>query len=500
MNIHTLADLYDRCITNEWQGQIIEHDTHSELNACHLKHDAKNWLDEIEAAGIIFGDRVILKTQNTCTIVTAMIALWKKGAILIPVKDNISNQMLEKIAENCHACFVISCSPKVTITKLHHVYYKNDIFLIKTDRHVSGCDLALIIYTSGSTGRAKGIMLTHNNIISALNSICDYLNILSDDTILCFSPLSFDYGLYQVLFSFKTNCTVVLYHNAINPIRIAQVVKQHHVTILPMVPVIATAFERSLHLLTEYFSTVKKITNTGGHLTEKTIIGLRNKLPKTKIYAMYGLTESKRVFYLPPQDIDKKVGSVGIPMPGLEAKIFNVSKNKNKILHVETDPYEVGTLFIRGPSIMQGYTQQQSDEHVYIVQGDYREDIWLSTGDLFYRDADGYHYFKGRIKELIKQASYCIYPKEIEDIVNKHPDVYFNAVVGDKDENNNEIAHLFIQLEKDEKIIRQTVELWLRSQLTEEYRPKKITFIDDVPISTNGKIDKNEFYNRSIRH
>ncbi len=486
--MHTLANIYQTCLDKNWQGTICISSTEDLYDANVLQDALISCRSRYESIDIRFGDKIILQVTHSIDSIIALITLWNMGAIVVPVKNNTSEKEIDSIAKDCNARFLVCFNQK--IIPLGTYVNKRKLFMTKLPQKVSGSDLALIIYTSGSTGQSKGIMLTHNNVVTALDSIVNYLELSSEDTILCISPLSFDYGLYQILFSFKVGCKVVLFNETVQPLAILKVISQFSVTVLPVVPTIACSIERILHLYDRDLGSLQKITNTGGHLPEPTILKIRKQLPKVKIYAMYGLTESKRALYLPPHEIDRKLGSVGIPMPGLEAKIFNKIVTVAGTQYVEAEPDEVGMLYVRGPSVMQGYCNSENESGAKIISGEYREDNWLSTGDLFSRDAEGFFYFKGRDKELIKQGGYCIYPRDIEQIVTKHPNVQFSITVCEFDDQGTEIAHLFIRLYEDSPENRLKARTWVIQAINADYLPRKISFVSEVPVTANGKIDK----------
>ena len=488
--MHTLADIYHLCLKNRWQGSIIQASLGKSLNRNYITEATSELLILYKSAGIRFGDRVIVKTDHSYQTILTMICLWSMGTVVVPVKKDILEKELDVISKDCNARFIIEPNDKEIINSKFY-QKKPEVFITTIQQRVSGSDLALIIYTSGSAGKPKGVMLTHNNVITALNSIIEYLNIIAQDIILCISPISFDYGLYNIFFAFKTGCTVVLYDKPVQPLILLQTINKFNVTILPVVPAIAISIERTLHLFKQKLDSLKKITNTGGHLPEVTINGLRKKMPFVKIFAMYGLTESKRALYLPPEDIDRKRGSVGIPMPGLEAKIFKEQYQQDgSKYYIETETNEIGVLYLRGASVMQRYCDTKAKGGTEIISGEYRDDNWLNTGDLFLRDEEGYFYFKGRSKDLIKQGGYCIYPRDIEDHVLKHPNVYLCTVLGQFDQQENEIAHIFINLQEDSKERRDELRKWLSEEIDSNSLPRKITFSSNIPLTDNGKIDK----------
>jgi acyl-CoA synthetase (AMP-forming)/AMP-acid ligase II len=208
-------------------------------------------------------------------------------------------------------------------------------------------DLAALIYTSGSTGQGKGVMLTHLNIVSAATSISTYLENTADDIILNVLPLSFDYGLYQLLMTFKIGGTLVLERSFTYPREILNMIAREHVTGFPIVPTIGSILLQ-MDLGAYNLPDLRYITNTAAALPVEHIRKLRRAFPAVKIFSMYGLTECKRVSYLPPDQLDIRPGSVGRGMPNEE--VYVVDEHGERV-----GPNVVGELVIRGANVMKGY-------------------------------------------------------------------------------------------------------------------------------------------------
>ena len=173
-------------------------------------------------------------------------------------------------------------------------------------------DLAMIIYTSGSTGIPKGVMMTHANIAAAAGSITSYLQNTSDDIILNVLPISFDYGLYQVLMAMKLGAALVLEKSFVFPQAIFDKLRAERVTGFPLVPTMAALILQMRDLQPGTFPDLRYITNTAAALPPAHIKRLQELFPGVRLYSMYGMTECKRCTWLPPSELSTRPGSVGI--------------------------------------------------------------------------------------------------------------------------------------------------------------------------------------------
>lgn len=480
---HTLAEAFQQ-LQNGTSGTIRSVGG-TQLDA-KLAAEARQLL---VAAGISHGQRVIVRARHSVASVAWLIALWNLGATPIPVNGQINDSALAAIASDSQA--VACCDPDAqSITPLAGKVGSR--FRFRTPPQVTGVDLALIIYTSGSTGQPKGILLSHANVMAALNAIAHYQRLSSADSILCVPPLHFDYGLYQVLFGMHIGCSVWLVEPPVNPVRIINWIKTHRPNVFPVVPALGGGVAQTLSAFKQTLAGVRLITNTGGHLPEQTIKGLQQGFPDAEVMPMYGLTESKRALFLPTGTLEQKPGSVGRPMPGLDAKVFVEELNTDgQICYREAQPDEVGKLFVRGASVMQGYNNPAANGGATLIPGLYRDDNWLDTGDLFCCDDDGFFYFRGRDKELIKQGGYCLYPREIEAQIERHEAVLGAVVVGDTDRSGDEIACLFVRLQSNTPEQQGGFKQWLKLNIDADYLPRRVHYIEEWPLNANGKIDRN---------
>lgn len=494
--LFTLADLFHKVSKGKWQGKIGFYPSAKQFDLAGFESYSGQLQSRLDKqTNLKFGDAVLVTDEPTPQTLANMLYLWSKGAVVVPVRHTMSEQARLAIAQDCHASVCLHGDALIHLAPLNknqdeaHGKQTSTKFNFKSERRVTGADLALIIYTSGSTGKPKGIMLSHANVLNAMSSIATYLSIDEEEHILCLSPLSFDYGLYQLLFSLAYDCQLTLFEGDFHPIKVLKALELSQASLVPVVPAMASALTKMIQTFKKPLPHFKKLTNTGGHLAEDNIRLLSELLPQLQIFAMYGLTECKRALYLPPEDSLRKLGSVGMPIPGFEAKIFHPSKDDNQVSYNEVEKGEIGELFIRGASLMQGYFGM-ANAGACILTGDYRDDNWLATGDLFCQDEDGYFYFKGRSKDLIKQAGFCLYPTELESQIEQHPNVFLCAIVPHKDRWGDEIACLNVQLinpgVEEEKAFRD----WLTTQIEDNYRPRQLIFIDELVLTQNSKVDK----------
>jgi amino acid adenylation domain-containing protein len=345
-------------------------------------------------------------------------------------------------------------------------------------------DLASLIYTSGSTGIPKGVMLTHLNMVMAATSLTTYLGNEPDDIILSPLPLAFDYGLYQVLMAFRFGGTVVLEKQFLYPYKYIELVKEERVTGLPIVPTI-TAILLNLKDLEEHdFSSIRYITNTAQAFPEHHIRRMRQVMPNARIYSMYGLTECKRVAYLPPELIDRKPTSVGIAIPDTEVWIED---SDGKVIKTPGQP---GELVVRGAHVMVGYWNRPEETAKCLRPGRYPYERELRTGDVFKQDEDGHLYFISRRDDLIKTAGERVGPREVENVLYEIEAVNEAAVIGVPDPVLGNAIKAFLSVREGMSMTAEQVIKHCQKRLEKYMVPKHVAFLPELPKTTTGKISK----------
>lgn len=460
--------------------------------------------------------RIIIFGNNSPEIIISLYAVLKTGSTFVLLNGTLKAPKLRYIISDCLPKVIIydfdlkhvvdnalesiiqkpnlfffsdnaekgSDSLSSYISLLEKKVTQKDFELLeKRKSSILDVDLACLIYTSGSTSEPKGVMSTHFNMLSAAKSIITYIRNTSDDIVINVLPLSFDYGLYQVIMTFMYSGTIVLENSMIFPVEILKKIQEEKVTGFPIVPTILAMLLKMESIGNFDLSSLRYISNTGAALPVEHIKSFRKLFPNVLVYSMFGLTECKRISYLPPEDIDRKPGSVGKAMPNCE--VFILDENGN-----EVTPNTIGELVVRGSNVMRGYWNSLELTDKSYKNGKYQQEKWLFTGDYFYKDNEGYLYFVGRKDDMIKTKGERVSPKELENILCTLEGVSEAAVIGVPDEILGQAIKAFIVLKPNYNLDQNNILRFCKNNVELFMIPKYIEFIDSLPKTPNGKIDK----------
>lgn len=465
----------------------------------------------LQRSGVKRGDRVAILLDNGIEAVAGIFGILRAGGIFMVINPQTKKDKLAYVLENSGATALITArnfsgvyegavagSPACRTLLVagldedveasgHRQLSLAKVFAVADpplqDPGTIDYDLASLIYTSGSTGKPKGVMLTHVNMTTAANSISTYLGLEADDRIICALPLAFDYGLYQVLLAVNVGATVVLEKSFAFPVKVLELMVRERVTVLPGIP---TIFSMLLNLesLPRYdLSALRLITNTAMALPVNQIADLRRTFPQARLFSMYGLTECKRVSYLPPEQLDERPTSVGRGMPNEE--VWLVDEAGTRLPNGST-----GELVIRGSNVMRGYWRDPVTTAERLKPGPLPGEIVLYSGDVFRSDEEGYLYFVGRRDDLIKSRGQRVSPREIEDVLYRMPAVLEAAVVGVPDPLLGQAIKAFVALRPGQPCTARQILTHCRELLEDHMVPKEVVIMDALPKTDSGKIRK----------
>jgi acyl-CoA ligase (AMP-forming) (exosortase A-associated) len=348
--------------------------------------------------------------------------------------------------------------------------------------------IGCIIYTSGSTGRPKGVVITHKNLIDGADIINQYLHCKHSDKVLSLLPFSFDYGLNQLLTTFRNGATIVL-QDYVFPQDVLKTIEKEKITALAGIPTIWINLLNFTRIQKYNLSSLRYITNSGGKIPVEYVKKMIKVFKGTKIYLMYGLTEAFRSTYLNPSLVSKKPSSIGKAIPRVKISVLNKEGKECK-------PGEEGELVHRGALVSLGYwgNKAATDERIKKLPEQLKDkkknEYGVFSGDLVKRDKDGYLYFIGRKDELIKSSGYRISPTEIEEVLYKIPGLIEAVVFGKEDLKLGEKIVAVISFKIGSGIEREKIISFCSQHLPDYAVPHEIIFLNDMPKTSSGKLDR----------
>jgi long-chain acyl-CoA synthetase len=466
-----------------------------------LERDANRLAHALRAAGVRRHDRVAICLDNSIEAAVSIFAALKACGVFVAIPPGTKSAKLAWILNDCRAAAVIADGTRLrrlsaASTDLPHLQTTlstaawEEVLTTQPDYPPPNAnidlDLASLIYTSGSTGAPKGVMMTHRSMVSAANSVIEYLENTSDDVILNVLPLSFGYGLYQLLMTIKIGGTLVLEPHFSYPHRMLEIAAREAVTGFPIIPTIS-AILLQMDLSKYSLPALRYITSAAAALPVDHIRKLRAYFPGVKIFSMYGLTECKRVSYLPPDQLDVRPASVGRAIPNEEVYIVDEQGH-------EVPPHIVGELVVRGSHVMSGYWDRPEETARALRPGRFPGERVLYTGDLFKKDDEGYLYFVARKDDIIKTRGQKVSPREVEEVLASIDGVIEAAVVGVPDPMLHQAIKAVVTLRAGAALNETDILRHCSQQLDDFMMPKIVEIRSQLPKTANGKIDKAELF------
>lgn len=432
-------------------------------------------------------DSVLVISENSAFFIETYFGIIKSGSICVPVNPSMDKKDIAYIAKILNTKLIF-CQYKykneikdclgenIEICTERDICEKQSNVKLKIDADMKE-DTALIMFTSGSTSKPKGVMLTHYNLIYNTDSIIQYLNLTDKDRIEVVLPFYYCYGTSLLNTHFRCGGSLVINNRFMFPQTVIDDINKYKCTGFAGVPTTYQILLRMTNLNDSRFSSLRYVTQAGGKLPKIFISELYKILKGVDIYIMYGQTEATaRLSYLPPQHIIDKLGSIGKGIPGTELMILNKDG-------VPVNTGEIGEIAARGANIMKGYFDDEDETNKVIKNG------LLYTGDIAYKDKDGYIFIVSREKNIIKCAGNRISSGEIENAIASIKQVVECAVIGVEDEMLGEAVKAFVVLngrykDIDEKYIIN----YCSSRLPKYKTPKYIKFLPSLPKNSSGKV------------
>lgn len=430
--------------------------------------------------GIEKGERVGILSENRVEYVAAFFAAGKSGVALVPLNTRLAAGELAAVIDDADVRLVMHSSQLACPGRA--VALEEIPFEASAEFRAVACepeDLWCLLYTSGTTGRPKGVMLPHRMIIwNAYNTVASW-QLREDDVAPVFTPMYHAGGLAVFLTPLVAIGGAVVLHERFDAAEVWRAIERERATVIFGVPTTFKMMVEAREFATADVGRVRWCISGGAPLPRYLIDRYQERGLAFK--QGYGLTEAGvNCFAMTAEEAARKAGSIGKPMMFAEAQICDPDGG-------ELPAGETGELWLRGPHVCRGFWRQPEATAEAIGP-----DGWLHTGDLAHRDADGFFFIDGRIKDMYISGGVNVYPAEIENVLLQHPKVEDAAVVGVPDVTWGEAGAAFVVARAGAGISANQVLSFLESKLARYKLPKSVHFLDVLPRTAYGKVVKAE--------
>jgi len=450
--------------------------------------------------GVKAGDRVGLWLKNCPEFVPALFGILQAGAVVVPINNFLKADEVNYILNDAgidvlitdaelgsHFRALAAARPQLAIFKVEEIdtRVKSDEGRVTRggDRtegsgslaHEAGnSSLAVLIYTSGTTGRPKGAMLSHGNLLHNVESCRIVLQTVKTDRFAVLLPMFHSYMLtVGLLLPLLVGGSIVLV-KSLHPVRnVLQEIIQREATALPAIP----QFFRSMVNAPLPGPLPLRLCISGAAPLPVQVLKEFEARFHIPLIEGYGLSEASPVVTKNPLDGTRKPGSIGLPIAHVEVSIQDDAGRK-------LGDNEVGEVCVRGGNVMLGYWNQAEETTKVMRHG------WLLTGDIGYRDAEGYYYITDRKKDMLLVNGINVYPREIEEILYQFPGVKEAAVIGRTDSRRGEQPVAFVSANDGALLEEKAMQHFVRKRLADYKVPRKVVVLPALPRNATGKILK----------
>ncbi len=463
---------------------------------------------------------VAMLFYNTLGFVVVYFALLRLGVPVIPLNTRLTADEINTILTDAEVSHLISNADfddvlsDVKTPFLKTLWRETQDFTldfetsskqkskIETDASTSlhNIDtLATLIYTSGTTGKPKGVMLSHRNILADATANCDVIEAVPEDVFVTVSPLFHVFGQTNILVSALMSGATVVLVKRFSPQRILKAIDEFKVTFLAAVP---TMYQMMLVKLNEsnqqkttilpYDLSSLRVCHSGAAPMPVEVFHRTESVFGAPVQEGYGLSEASSIICSNPLHGTRKAGSVGLGLKGITVKVFDENLN-------ESADNEVGEIHVQGDVVMQGYYRQSElTQQAFVI--DAQGERWLKTKDMAYRDSDGYLFIVDRKDDLINIGGVKVYPREIEEVMYRHPAVQSVAVIGRPADLYHQSITAFVVLKQDQTVTVEAIKKHCASHLADYKIPKFVRFVDEIPQGATGKILRKELYQHQLNN
>jgi len=491
----TVTALLDRTVTKH-ASRLAFVDERERITYEGLYLRAARVANALAGLGVKKGDRVAASLANSVEFATVHYGAALLGAVLVPCNPMLLENELAFVYNDCEPVAVFaqaSLLPQVTSGAAKAPAVKHVIGVgapseqglsfgdlvgsassqAPTSRPADD-DLLSILYTSGTTGRPKGAMLTHNNVVWDAERCAEAIAIVETDNFLCVLPMFHSFAITTCIYvPAVVGCRATILER-FTPRTCLDAIAQEKCTVFPGV---APMFALLIRSKAEAdVSSLRLAVAGGAPLPPPVALGFEEAFG-IPLLEGDGPTECGPATAINPPKGTRKLGSIGLPLRGVEIRIFDENDR-------EVPVNEIGEIVVRGPNVMKGYWNLPEATAEALRNG------WMHTGDLGKIDEDGYVYIVDRKKDMIIVSGINVYPREVEDILMSHPKVALSAVIGVPDETKGEEIKAVLQLKEGETATPQEIIRFCAERMAAFKVPRYLEFRDQLPLTGTGKVFK----------
>ena len=418
----------------------------------------------------------------------AALGAWTLGRVCVPLNFMLRKDELQYVIDDCGTDVIITASPMLE----HLGYTPERARLVLLDKlnfksvpeprwpaDAEDDDLAVLIYTSGTSGRPKGVMLTHRNIRANIAQYREAVSISPEDVMLGILPGFHSFGFTVLTMAPLTIGCRVVYSARFVPGRVIKLIRERRATIFVAIPSMYGALLGVKDARASDFASLR-LAVSGGEPLPLDIADRFHERFGVRINEGYGLTETA-----PASNVclpsDYRPHSVGRPLPRMEQRIVSIDTGRT------LGPNQDGEVRMKGPNVMRGYYKLPDE-----TAAAFDDKGWFRTGDIGRFDSDGHLYITGRLKEMMIVGGENVFPREIEEVLNKHPEVNASAVIGLHDPVRGEVPVAFIETREGGTFDETALRGWCRERLAGYKVPRDIRHIHALPRNPTGKIMRRE--------
>lgn len=504
MNIGSLLTKTSRLYGNRLAIQYGE----QQLTYAELNQRAGRLAQVLRTLGIRQGDRVALVQRNGPALYETIFACFRAGAVAVPINVRLHPEEVAFICQDCEARVLVATGeyeasafqarkqrPELQLVGVESIAGTLDYETLLSaaepvtiDAEVDPDDLAWLFYTSGTTGKPKGAMLTHRNLLAmVMNYFADVYPLIPEDVVLHAAPLTHGSGLFGLPAIAKGATSVILHTPSFDPLAVFTLIQQLRVTTIAFLAPTQIKMLLNGPYQSYDLSSLRCIPYGGGPMYVEDMKQAAEAFGPV-LLQIYGQGEAPMtISYLRREEhitrgdpvAERRLASAGIPRTDVEVRIVDDDDHEVAI-------GEIGEIVARGSVVMAGYWKRP-DETAETLRGG-----WLHTGDIGMTDAQGYLYLLDRKKDMIISGGNNIYPREIEEVLLKHPAIYEVAVIGVPDPLWGESVKAIIALRSGMTVTEEEVNALCRQHLASYKKPRMIEFVAELPKSAYGKILKRE--------